>query len=392
MTDNQEISHDGDASGVVEFAVLRSMRDEVGAPTPASRAVARTRFDDVAPLVEIPPQHPRTKTFATRAGIAGVLVAALVATVVVVSQRRLDHAVPSRRVVVPVSGNKSSGQPQVYLLVGTDSRSLTQTYAERGGARADTISLLYVQPKLHALALLSLPRDLWVTPPGHVPMKINEVFDVGGPQLLVTTIQRDLHIPIDHYLQLDFAGFTRIVNLVGGVHIRFSHAVRDAYTGLRQDRGCGVLDGASALGLARSRHLQFYDDVSSGRAKWVSDGRGDLGRIEREQIVLQAIAFEAIVTAGPDPVPLFRQLLDQVTVDAGASSRDIVNLFVQVRRPRSVRVATLATLSAVRDEQKVLMVSEEGRRQLANFLVSPVLDERSPRNVGLVHASLVTNC
>lgn len=100
--------------------------------------------------------------------------------------------------------------PTTLLVLGTDSR-------KGEPARADTIMLLRFDPGRHTVNYLSIPRDTRVDLPGHGTMKINEAMFWGGPALAIKAVRSYLGIPINHVLVVNFRGFPRVVNAVGGI-------------------------------------------------------------------------------------------------------------------------------------------------------------------------------
>ena len=120
-------------------------------------------------------------------------------------------------------------QPFTMLLVGSDSRAFvgnsTQanvfgTEADAGGQRSDVTMVARFDPATKTITVLSIPRDLWVNIPGDVPgisgmNRINAAFN-SGPDLLIETIEQDLGIPINHYMSVDFPGFSGMVDALGG--------------------------------------------------------------------------------------------------------------------------------------------------------------------------------
>ena len=111
-----------------------------------------------------------------------------------------------------------SGQPMNILLVGSDSRDgLSRRQLGRiqtvdvPGRRTDTIMILHVSPGRDKAVLVSLPRDLRTEIDGHAS-KINAAFALGGPDLLVKTVERTTGLPINHYAEIDFAGFLEVVD------------------------------------------------------------------------------------------------------------------------------------------------------------------------------------
>ena len=131
------------------------------------------------------------------------------------------------RLDIPELQDDVAGRVMNVLLVGSDSRENVQGdladatgKGESGtsGQRSDTIMVLHVDPGRQKAAILSIPRDLYVPIAGTSGRdKINAAFSLGGPQRLIETIRQSVGIEINHYAEVDFAGFERIVNTVGGV-------------------------------------------------------------------------------------------------------------------------------------------------------------------------------
>ena len=151
---------------------------------------------------------------------------------------------------------------QNYLLVGVDSAAGLDpedpVRASRGavsGLRSDTVMVLRVDPASTRAALLSIPRDLYVPIAGtRGSAKINSAVQVGGPEGLIATIKNYFGIPINHYVQVDFFGFGKLVDALDGVPVYFPHPVRDLKSGLSiPEAGCITLDSHNALGFVRSR-------------------------------------------------------------------------------------------------------------------------------------------
>src|SRR5262249_1573949 len=121
-----------------------------------------------------------------------------------------------------------------FLILGSDTRAglskgqqtefgNTQTVA---GHRADTIILVRVDPVHNRTVVLSLPRDLLVNIPGHGMGKINTAFDYG-PNTMIKTVKEVTGLPINHYVEINFAGFENLVNALGGVPICTNRPLED---------------------------------------------------------------------------------------------------------------------------------------------------------------------
>ncbi len=183
---------------------------------------------------------------------------------------------------VPVE-NLASGAGAVRhtLVVGSDSRevlseeeqtTLTAGFVE--GERTDTIFIMSTSGG--KVALLALPRDLWVTRCDGTNGRINSAVQRGGPGCLVRTVRDLTGIPISHYVAVNFAGFRDVVDAVGGVELCLERAIQDPFAGVDLPAGCQTLNGTQALGYVRVRKID-----------------NDLKRIERQQQFLRALASEA---------------------------------------------------------------------------------------------------
>jgi LCP family protein required for cell wall assembly len=121
--------------------------------------------------------------------------------------------------------------------------------------------------------MVSLPRDLRATVSGRTN-KLNAAFALGGPDLLVKTVEETTGLPIHHYAEVDFAGFLKVVDAVGGVRLcnRSGRRLDDAYANLHMPPGCQQMNGVKALAFVRARHVD-----------------SDFGRIGRQQEFLRAV-------------------------------------------------------------------------------------------------------
>lgn len=276
---------------------------------------------------------------------------------------------------VKVSGLRDArppGKPENILLVGDNSRCALQKYssfyaknsshfgtcAKVGGGRSDVIMILRLDPATHSASLLSIPRDSWVPIAGggaeDLKMKVDDALNTAedpylhlqfGPSLLVKTIEQDFGIPIDHYVELNFYTFEKVVNILGGVNLDFPTELVDHYSGLRITKtGCLHLDGAQALAFVRARHLYYKD-----HGVWRYDGTGDLGRIKRNHIFLRVLASEVEHGVLHNPITanrVFSAIVKAITVDKGFTFSDLFHLVLEFRHvsPNSVPAATLPVI------------------------------------------------
>lgn len=191
-----------------------------------------------------------------------------------------------------------------YLIVGTDSREGIAADDPNAGAflgpgapggdsiRTDTIMVLRVEKERSML--LSIPRDLYVKNPKTGEMgRINAVYQ-SGPDQLIRAVQ-SLGIPVQHYLEINFVSFARLVDAVGGIDVSFEHPTRDTNSGLVVDTpGVNHLDGEQGLAYVRSRH---YEELIDG--KWREDPTADLGRVTRQRAFLKALLSKVGSTKNP---------------------------------------------------------------------------------------------
>ena len=187
-----------------------------------------------------------------------------------------------------------------YLLVGSDSRASTDSneadFASIGseeanpGMRSDTLILLRYDTKAKTVAMMSIPRDLWVRMSDNDNFgRVNAAYQRGA-DVLLRTIERALNVPIHHYIEINFSGFKQIVDAIGGVRVCVPHASRDKAVGLYISRkGCPLLKGPRALAYARSRHFEEKIDGA-----WRLEGTGDVGRGSRQRAFISVLAKEAV--------------------------------------------------------------------------------------------------
>lgn len=235
----------------------------------------------------------------------------------------------------------AAGEPANYLLVGTDSRQGIDADdpdsegflgdGERGCDCTDTIMVLRVDPQERSAQILSFPRDLWLPIADGSTGRINGAH-AKGEQVLIDTIEDGFGLTINHYVEIDFVGFERLVDAVGGIPMWFDTPVRDANTGLSvPEAECQVLDGEQARKFVRSRYLEFKDDDGN----WVSDQTADLGRITRQQIFIRRAVSKAVSRGLSNPVTLNDLVsagVDNVRLDGNLNASDLLALGRQFAR------------------------------------------------------------
>jgi LCP family protein required for cell wall assembly len=238
--------------------------------------------------------------------------------------------------------NGSDGlAPMNILLVGSNTRTgLDPTEAgafgsarQVPGARSDVTMVLHLDPKSGTASLLSIPRDLFVPlPPGSMAGKWGKIDAAlnDGPNNLITAISTDLGIAINHYVEVNFDGFQRTIDAIGGIRMDFPMPLRDPLSNLQiPQTGCQKLNGAKALAVVRARHLQYF---TNGR--WVDDPQSDLARIRRDHTFLRIfVASARAQTSSPLRLNgLANGLLAQVTVDSSLNVHTLLGLFRHYHR------------------------------------------------------------
>ncbi|MEL7155332.1 MAG: LCP family protein [Actinomycetota bacterium] len=208
------------------------------------------------------------------------------------------------------------------LLVGSDSSANLDPddpiqIGRQGERLGDVIIVAHLDERSGQVALLSLPRDLWVPIAGTERSdRINRAFLTGGAATLIDTIEEAFGFPIHHYVNVDFAGFQGLVEAVETVEVPFETAARDWNVGaspvprsqtgfLVAEPGCHSLGPEEALAYVRSRYYQTRD----AEGDWVTDPTSDLGRIRRQQDFLQRLLHKAIERGARNPLVL-RNLID----------------------------------------------------------------------------------
>jgi polyisoprenyl-teichoic acid--peptidoglycan teichoic acid transferase len=178
-----------------------------------------------------------------------------------------------------------SGGPQTILLLGSDARYIDAK--DRNPVRSDTIILLRLDPSKGATSVLSIPRDLKVSIPGHGTDKINAAYAIGGPALSIKTIKGLLHIPITHVVNINFGGFRRAVDRLGCVYTdvdrRYFNDNRPPFGGggdyatIDVKAGYQKLCGQDALDFVRYRHFDTDLVRAARQQQFLTDAKAQIG-------------------------------------------------------------------------------------------------------------------
>lgn len=239
-----------------------------------------------------------------------------------------------------------------YLVVGSDTREgLTKEQQKllrvgstktAAGGRSDTMMLVHISKARDRVYIISLPRDSLVTIPEHLSSvdnktvipprqnKLNAAFAFGGAPLLVSTIEGATNLKIDHYIEVSFASFANLVDALGGVDVCTKRDINDPKSHLVLSAGVHTLNGVEALKYVRTRDF---------------DGRGDIGRMARQQQFISAIIRKATSTGVLlNPVKLlntFNAAIATLRSDEQLDENDLLTLLKQMRNLSSGNVRTL---------------------------------------------------
>ncbi|MEW1866056.1 LCP family protein [Streptomyces sp. NPDC088194] len=278
--------------------------------------------------------------------------------------QRIPNAFPTD---VPESAlpQPSKGGSQTFLLVGLDARSDLPTTGKGakapewkpGAQRSDTMMLVHIPANHKNAYVVSLPRDSWVSIPGHGKAKLNAAFSWGGPPLLIDTVQRMTKVRIDHLMVIDWSGFKKLTDAIGGVDITVDKTVsRRNGPGGVWTAGTHHMDGAEALDYVRERY---------------GLPRGDLDRTHRQQNFLRAVLAKMLSTGTfTNPLKL-KRALDQVTsvvsFDDKLSDGDLRDLVWNMHGVRSKDMsfmnAPVAGFDTI-DKQSVVLLDANASAEL----------------------------
>jgi len=291
---------------------------------------------------DYPPSRPPRRR--RRWGIGRVLLTLLLVFVVFVAGVwvYLEFSIKRVDALADYEGRPVAAAGTNWLIVGSDSREgltaadeenlATGDVAAAGGQRTDTIMVAHLPDNSTKPTLLSLPRDSQVKIPGHGTNKINAAFSLGGPKLLAQTVEGATGLHIDHYAEIGFGGFAKIVDAIGGVEMCIDKDMNDTVTGISIKAGCPqTLDGRLALGFVRMRHSD-------------ATPRSDLDRVANQRKFIGALVSQ-IASPGTllnpfDFFPLLSSAPDALTMDSGDHVHNLAGLAIAMRGISSGGVVT----------------------------------------------------
>ncbi|ORW11290.1 LCP family protein [Mycolicibacter longobardus] len=327
-----------------------------GGPSFASPSSSLAEPPDVAP--EIPPVRidprrrarpeagePRPHQPHHRAMLAGRMVAAMMAILALVltgsawqwsssKNRSLNHVSaldPNSHDILDAAGQYGD---ENFLIVGADTRAGANSNIGAGsvedaeGARSDTIMLVNIPANRKRVVVVSFPRDLAITPiecdvwnastgvygpiyddetgtwsgeTVYTETKLNSTYAYGGPKCLVKEIQKLSGLAVNRFMAVDFVGFGKMVDALGGVEVCTTSPLYDLELGsVLENSGRQRVNGATALSYVRARNVTTEDN-------------GDYGRIKRQQLFLSS---------------LLRSLISTNTFFSPTKLNNVVNMFI----------------------------------------------------------------
>jgi len=273
---------------------------------------------------------------------------------------------------------------QDILLVGSDNRAGSDAkYGTAQGARSDTTILLHTPTDRREAVAVSIPRDSMVQIPdctrsdGTVAAAsfgmFNSAFDTGGISCTVKTVEALTGIRITHFIVLDFTGFVKVVDALGGVRVCVTQPLSDTDSGLDIPAGTSTLNGEQALAFVRVRHI----------------GNGsDLDRITRQQYFLGELESQ-VRAAGvlTNPLKMYDTMdaaTKAIVTDRGLGSISrllaLVDTLNQVPNGKTTYV-TVPSDPYPLDPNRVVW-SEPGAAQLWDSLRTGVAPEPTAASVG----------
>jgi LCP family protein required for cell wall assembly len=340
-------------------------RDAEHQSEPGQTAVLPTASERVPPVrirrTSVPPQQPDPKPRHRPMLLAGRSIAALFAVSALAltggawqwstsKNNRLNTVsaldLHSRDIVDP---NAQFGDEN-FLIVGVDSRAGANSQMgagdteETGGTRSDTVMLVNIPASRKRVVAVSFPRDLAITPtrceawnpdtgaygplydadtgkygPRYVytETKLNSAYAFGGPKCLVKVIQKLSGLSINRFIAIDFVGFAKMVDALGGVEVCTPTPLKDYKLGtVLAHTGRQLVDGQTALNYVRARQVTTEDN-------------GDYGRIKRQQLFLSS---------------LLRSLISKNTFFSLTKLNNVVNMFISESYVDNVKTKDLVDL------------------------------------------------
>jgi LCP family protein required for cell wall assembly len=211
------------------------------------------------------------------------------------------------------------------LVLGSDTRSGSNKKlgggTDDGSARSDTAMIVHLYKGHKRASVVSIPRDTLVdrpectgadgtAHPAASAVMFNSAYSTGGAACAVKTVESLSGVRMDHYVEVDFSGFQKLIDDLGGVQVTTTKNIDDKDSHLDLQAGTHTLDGQQALGLVRTRH-------------GVGDG-SDLGRIQLQQAFIKALVEQVdhigVLTSPTRLLELADTATKSITTDSDLAS------------------------------------------------------------------------
>ncbi len=309
----------------------------------------------------------------------------VVSTTTATTVPRTTDAVTGSTELVVVESTFPPADPQAqnFLIAGSDNNpcvdpdspwaGAADSSRESIGSRSDAIMVFRVDPVSRGAAILSFPRDLWVRIPTKGNGRINTAYVKDDYSLLAQTLYDNFGIVVDHYIQIDFCAFKRIVDAVDGVAVPFDNPIRDRAVGLEVAPKpgealpfCHTFNGDEALAYVRSRHLKWIDEDGKSH----EDLASDFGRITRQQDFLRRVLQRALDKGLIDPKVargIIESLQTDIVTESGFTVDDML-MFAGLMHdvaPSSIRTYQVESTSANVSGSSVRMPALKGENMKA---------------------------
>ncbi len=247
-----------------------------------------------------------------------------------------------------------------FVLLGSDSRNPD----DAAEGRSDTIMVVHLNKARDKAYIVSFPRDMWVSIPGHGKDKINAAYSLGGAQLTVSTLESLLDTRVDHVVQVDFEGFIALTEGLGGITVNNTNAFTSH--GFTYPKGEITIKGEEALWFVRERK---------------SLPNGDLDRAENQRKVIKAIVAKGLsreVISDPARFTAFiAGVAQHVVVDQSLSDEAIRSIAFSLRLSATSIESLQAPISgfATIQGQSVDVVDEAKLTELGTAIRKDTMDK-----------------
>jgi LCP family protein required for cell wall assembly len=294
-----------------------------------------------------------------------------------------------------------------FLIVGVDSRFGENSdmgagdTADAGGSRSDTVMLVNIPANRKRVVAVSFPRDLAITPmqcepwnpetgqygplydeetgtygpeEAYTETKLNSAYSVGGPKCLVKVVQKLSGLSVNRFMAVDFAGFSKMVDAVGGVEVCSTTPLEDYEIGtVLANAGRQMVDGHTALQYVRARQV-------------TTETNGDYGRIKRQQLFLSSLLRSLISKEVFFSLSKLNNVVNMFIGDSyvdNIKTKDLVDLGQSIQGVNAGRI-TFVTVPTVgyADEYGNETPREEDMRALFDAIINddPLPEEKNSDN------------